>query len=197
MAEPVRTSVAAPQHLSALNLNATVLPMVVRIARLPMDALPAVFFPLLRLMFFQPSSSEEERFFQCSVTDCVSLVLSAAELTEFPPSVLEVDPTEWRVVEVSEGKLGSTAGGVVERITGPLAAASLPVMFVSTVSHDYVLIPADRLDEAMRQFSFRDMLVPGGTDSVAIDSHDLSAPTRGPHTTSCQSNRGDGGVDAG
>ena len=53
--------------------------------------------------------------------------------------------------------MGAQEGGVVERITGPLAAASLPVMFVSTVSHDYVLIPADRLDDAMRQFAFRDM----------------------------------------
>ena len=131
--------------LSALNLNATVLPMVVRVARLSIGEVPAIFHSLLKLMFFTGAPHDDGHFIQCSVvSECVSLVVSAAELSCFPPDILEVDPTEWRVVQVSEGKMGSHEGGVVERITGPLAAASLPVMFVSTVSHDYVLIPAER-----------------------------------------------------
>ena len=49
------------------NVEMTVLGMTVRCATLPMDALPSVFYSLMRLMFF--TDTADERFFQCSVTD--------------------------------------------------------------------------------------------------------------------------------
>ena len=47
---------------------------------------------------------------------------------------LELDETEWSVVQVSEGALGFDQLGCAERITGPLAAACVPVLYVSTFS---------------------------------------------------------------
>lgn len=65
---------------------------------------------------------------------------------------LQQDETAWRVVRVGEGAEGFEKVGVIERITGPLAAAGISVLYVSTFSTDYVLIPSSRLDEALQQF---------------------------------------------
>lgn len=46
--------------------------------------------------------------------------------------------------------MGFEKVGVIERITGSLAAASIPVLYVSTFSSDYVLVPSTRLEEALR-----------------------------------------------
>merc|ERR1740117_1518450 len=120
--------------------------MTVRCARLKIASLPACFFELVRCMFF---SEQQERFFQCSVmTDCVSLIASADDLALLPSEHLELDDSEWCVVQVSEGQYGFDAVGVAERITGPLAAAAVPVLYVTTFSQDYVLVPPDRLAEA-------------------------------------------------
>ena len=115
------------------NVELTILPMTVRCATVPMEALSKVFHSLIKLMFFT-TVDYPERFFQCSVTDCLRLVASAAELALFPAELLDLDETEWSVVQVSEGQLGFDAVGVVERITGPLAAAAVPVLYVSTFS---------------------------------------------------------------
>ena len=86
--------------LSALNLNATVLPMVVRVARLSIGEVPAIFHSLLKLMFFTGAPHDDGRFIQCSVvSECVSLVVSAAELSCFPPDILEEFPALVGLVE--------------------------------------------------------------------------------------------------
>jgi hypothetical protein len=151
------------------NVELTVLPMTVRCATLQMEALPTIFYSLMKLMFFTTVDSPE-RFFQCSVTDCLRLVASAAELALFPSDLLELDDTEWSVVQVSEGADGFAEVGVVERITGPLARASVPVLYVSTFSQDYVLIPPDRLDDALRHLR---QLDPDG-----VEVHCAENPTR-------------------
>lgn len=53
-----------------------------------------------------------------------------------------------QVLLVGEGSVGFESVGVVERITGPLASAAIPVLYISTVSTDYVLIPVDRVAAA-------------------------------------------------
>ena len=51
-----------------------------------------------------------------------------------------------------EGEDGYQSVGVLERIINPLAAASVPVLYISTYSEDYLLIPCDQLDSAMEVF---------------------------------------------
>jgi hypothetical protein len=81
----------------------------------------------------------------------IRLVASAAELALFPADLMQTEETNWSVVQVSEGRAAAAdAVGVVERITGPLSALAVPVMYVSTFAEEFVLIPVDRLDDAMR-----------------------------------------------
>lgn len=56
--------------------------------------------------------------------------------------------------------MGFEKVGVIERITGPLAAASIPVLYVSTFSSDYVLVPSNLLDDALQQFDSRHEAAP-------------------------------------
>jgi hypothetical protein len=52
-------------------------------------------------------------------------------------------------VRVGEGPLGFASVGVVERLTEPLAKAGIPVLYVSTYSTDYCLLPKQRLEAAL------------------------------------------------
>ena len=97
MSFDVRASGSRPIG-AALNVELTVLPMIVRCARLQMTSLSQCFQALVQLLFF---TEQEDRFFQCSVTDCISLIASAAEIALFPAEHIELDPTEWSVVQVS------------------------------------------------------------------------------------------------
>ena len=137
----------------------------VRVATLARDQVPSVFYNLVRILFF---TERADRFLSVTVTEAdVTLVAEAEDLAHFEGTGLQVDETDWRVVRVGEGALGFEKVGVIERITGPLAAASIPVLYISTYSSDYVLIPNVRLDEALRQF-----------DDAAIDDpeHTEEAP---------------------
>jgi hypothetical protein len=74
------------------------------------------------------------------------------------------------------------------------------------VSHDYVLLPADRLDEAMRQFSFRDMwdgasgphpgTAPGSSPASACAQSHLSLHPSAPLPASLGGGGGGGGGHA-
>lgn len=122
----------------------------VRVASLPLHLVEPHLHDLLRLHFFPSCCSSRERFcHSCISADGVSIIASAEDLAPLLTSgALEIDPTEWTVCQVCEGMNGFESVGVVERITGALAAASVPVLYLSTVSLDYVLIPSERLDDA-------------------------------------------------
>ena len=127
-------------------------PLLVKLARLPASALPTCMHAILQLVFF---AQDEPQFFTVSVTNgsTISLVAQperlAALAAAMPENTLETDETDWCVVRVDEGSLGFESIGVVERLAAPLASAGIPVLYISTYSTDYCLLPLERLDEAL------------------------------------------------
>lgn len=135
----------------------------VRIATLHVDDLPSAMYGLLQLFFYEPS--DEPRFISMSrVRDRFTLVADAARLEGVPG--LSVDPTEWAVLRVDEQSLHNdeqshAAGdnvildtpGIVSRLTGPLADASIPVFHLSTYDSEFILVPRAQLGDALACFS--------------------------------------------
>jgi len=122
----------------------------VQIATLSREQIPVALHTLLRLIFF---TERAERFFSLTVTEAdVTIIATAEDLSLLSPYGLQQDGTNWRVVRVGEGAQGFEEVGVIERITGPLAAAEIPVLYISTFCSDYVLIPSARLDDALLCF---------------------------------------------
>lgn len=123
----------------------------VRVATLPLELVPSTIHLLLRLIFF---SERSDRFLSVTSTEAdVTIVAEAEDLVPFESTGLLQDEIDWRCVRVGEGAVGFDKVGVLERITGPLAHAGIPVLYISTFSADYVLLPADRLDDALSQFA--------------------------------------------
>ncbi|AEW99314.1 ACT domain-containing protein [Streptantibioticus cattleyicolor] len=54
-------------------------------------------------------------------------------------------PDGWRALYAGESAHGVDAPGMLAALTGPLAAAGVPVFVVSTYHADLVLVPGDRL----------------------------------------------------
>lgn len=81
------------------------------------------------------------------------LTYTGAELSIVAPE--ETVPTDvvaergWRAISV-EGPLDFGLTGVLASLAGPLAEAGVSIFAVSTYDTDYVLVPADRLDDARR-----------------------------------------------
>ena len=128
------------------NVMLTALDRTVRVATLAESRVKACFHTLLKLIFF--SERTESRFFSISVSDMgsqssLSIIADADDLADadFAEGDLQLDDTLWQVLLVSEGAMGFESVGVIERITGPLASAAIPVLYLSTVSTDYVLLP--------------------------------------------------------
>lgn len=67
-----------------------------------------------------------------------------------PPSVARSGG--WRALEVA-GPLDLSLVGILHSLLGPLAAASVPVFPIATHDTDYLLVPEDRLDAAIRSLS--------------------------------------------
>jgi hypothetical protein len=55
----------------------------------------------------------------------------------------------WRCLEV-RGPLAFELTGVLASLASPLAAAGVPLFALSTFDTDYLLVPGDRLEEALR-----------------------------------------------
>ena len=141
---------------SVSGLSVERLPTTVRIATMPFEAaVRRCLHLLLELTFFSTDGEEEPHFMNVSVSSAdgtLTLVASVAAIDRFAraaPDLAKVDETDWSVVRVGEGALGFEEIGVVERLTEPLAKAGIPVLYQSTYSTDYCLIPRDRLDEAL------------------------------------------------
>ena len=113
-------------------------PVIVRLAQLPIAALPRCMHALLELVSFAPT---EPQFLTVAVTHASTVTIvaecaSLAALVSAAPDVLEVDETDWSVVRVGEGIAGFASIGVVERLSAPLAKAGIPVLYYSTYSTD-------------------------------------------------------------
>ena len=125
----------------------------VHVATLAEDRVKACFATLLELIFFNERDDEARRFFSISLSargsgESISIIADATDLAAFEQGDIAVDETLWEVLLVGEGSVGFESVGVVERITGPLASAAIPVLYISTVSSDFVLIPVDRVAAA-------------------------------------------------
>ncbi len=125
----------------------------VQVATLAEDRVKACFATLLELIFFNERDEEARRFFSISLSikgsrESISIIADATDLAAFEPGDIAVDETLWAVLLVGEGSVGFESVGVVERITDPLASAAIPVLYISTVSSDFVLIPVDRVAAA-------------------------------------------------
>ena len=102
-----------------------------------------------QLAFF---CDEEPRFLSITVVEATTITIitegaAMASLAEAVPALVQ-DDVEWAVVRVAEGSSGYESVGVVERLTEPLAQQRIPVLYTSTYSMDYCLIPQSRLNEA-------------------------------------------------
>ena len=125
----------------------------VQVATLAEDRVKACFATLLELIFFNERDEEARRFFSISLStkgsrESISIIADATDLAAFEPGDITVDETLWAVLLVGEGSVGFESVGVVERITDPLASAAIPVLYISTVTSDFVLIPVDRVAAA-------------------------------------------------
>ena len=125
----------------------------VQVATLAEDRVKACFATLLELIFFNERDEEARRFFSISLStkgsrESISIIADATDLAAFEPGDIAVDETLWAVLLVGEGSVGFESVGVVERIRDPLASAAIPVLYISTVSSDFVLIPVDRVAAA-------------------------------------------------
>ena len=125
----------------------------VQVATLAEDRVKACFATLLELIFFNERDEEARRFFSISLStkgsrESISIIADATDLAAFEPGDIAVDETLWAVLLVGEGSVGFESVGVVERITDPLASAAIPVLYISTVTSDFVLIPVDRVAAA-------------------------------------------------
>ena len=103
-----------------------------------------------QLAFF---CDEEPRFLSITVVEATTITIitegaAMASLAEAVPALVQ-DDVEWAVVRVAEGSSGYESVGVVERLTEPLAQQRIPVLYTSTYSMDYCLIPQSRLNEAI------------------------------------------------
>jgi hypothetical protein len=74
----------------------------------------------------------------------LTVVCSAARVPEGVPAA-----GGWRALAV-EGPLDFALTGVMASLAGPLAAAEVSIFAISTFDTDYVLVRADRLDDAVR-----------------------------------------------
>lgn len=58
----------------------------------------------------------------------------------------------WRALRVA-GTLDHSLVGVLASLAGPLAEAAVPIFAISTFDTDYLLVPAERLGEALGALS--------------------------------------------
>ena len=120
----------------------SVLPTQLAFARLLKTNLSRCSGGLLRILF---GEDRELAFFNMTESPHeVSLVLDelsmAALRDECGAGVVEVEKNRWRAIMLCEGSDGFQQTGVVERLTGPLAAAGISLFNLSTYEADFILV---------------------------------------------------------
>ncbi|QSX35657.1 ACT domain-containing protein [Shewanella sedimentimangrovi] len=74
------------------------------------------------------------------------------ELSVVVPAELELDSleteTDWRCFEIL-GPLGFSMTGILSRVSGTLADASISIFAISTFDTDYILVKRDKLKQAI------------------------------------------------
>ena len=140
----------------------------VRIATLHKDQVQAAMYGLLHVLFFD-DTDDEARFASvtCVQQQMYTIVADAPRLERV--TGLEVDPTEWAVLRV-DGVLDVV--GAIASLTSPLANRGIPVFHLSTYDSEFVLVPRERLADALGCF-------PGQSPSSPAQPSDPEAGSEG------------------
>ena len=86
----------------------------------------------------------------CSITASSEEISIVCDQSVVPPDVKAVKG--WRALK-AEGPLDLSMTGVVAWLTAPLAEAGISVFTLSTYDTDYILVRAERLEDAVRVLS--------------------------------------------
>ncbi len=125
-----------PLEVRPLVLRA--IPGTLAVCRLPVDA--SELAAILQALWRSPGPV-------LSVTRTPSEVSIVCAADEAPAEARVEAP--WRAFAV-DGVLDFAQVGVLMRLTSPLAAARVPVFALSTYDTDYLLVPGDQVDAAVR-----------------------------------------------
>ena len=169
------------------NVELMPLDIKVKVATMQAELVPEIFHPLLKLLFFSPHKSNVDSSWRqvCLADGRLSIIAKQEELDVLPN--FTVDPTDWSVVQVSEGQHGFDSVGVVERVTGPLAAANVPVLYISTYQTDYVLVPSEQLDAALAQFEIVDAQSMRSNSGASLEANETQREESFGGEATCQS----------
>jgi hypothetical protein len=119
------------------------------VAKLDDDRLADCSHALMRQLFF-PKHGSHNRFFSFTRSSQeTSLILEEGALADFPPFSLTIVKTQWRALSVSLGSVGYTGTGIVSSLSGLLAKAGIALFYLSTSSTDFILVPAQKIDQAI------------------------------------------------
>jgi len=103
----------------------------------PTEAIPAPFLEAL-------SSAHTGQFL--SITRTLEEISIAGEVSDL--LLVAPNDSKWRCIKIA-GPMDFGLTGVVSSFTTPLKDAQIPVFAVSTWNTDYILIPSDKIDEAI------------------------------------------------
>jgi hypothetical protein len=140
-----------------------VLPCRLQFARLPLESLRngSMSHTLLQLLFgfkhsggfdFESARAERHFFSYTQTPNEISLILEEHDAALFLKSGLELvgEGSYWKAIQISEGDLGFQATGIVQRLSTPLARASISVMYFSTFLTDFIFVQEEQVAAALQ-----------------------------------------------
>ena len=139
---------ALTSPLGNVHLLLVTLPFDLRLAKITAEQLRKNLPAVLDVLFFQ--RQDHARFVSFTRTpEEISLVLQNEDLQFFEDGVLEVADGHWRGMQICEGSFGFNASGIISKVTGPLARASISVFNFSTYDTDYIMTEREKLEDAL------------------------------------------------
>jgi len=142
---PPGSPALGPQRPS-IDLCLAILPDKLKLAKLPLSEASVHSAALIRLLLLD--GPRHDRFFSFVESPHeITLVIEERDLAaSFEGGInLETTPGRWRALRISDGSLGFQNVGMCQRLSGPLAAASISVLYISTYETDYVLVEESKL----------------------------------------------------
>jgi hypothetical protein len=121
----------------------------VRIATLHREQLPSALYGLLQVLFYDDLEESSTRFVSITCQQQMLTLIADGPRLERVPG-LAIGETEWAVLRV-DGVLDTV--GALASLTSPLALAKIPVFHLSTYDSEFVLVPRERLSDALGCFA--------------------------------------------
>mmetsp|Transcript_53357 Transcript_53357/g.133955 ORF Transcript_53357/g.133955 Transcript_53357/m.133955 type:complete len:337 (-) Transcript_53357:162-1172(-) len=125
-----------------------VVPAYVKVAHASRNLLPSCTHGIL-MSLIEAVRGGDASFFTYTCYDeelCFTFPEKDIKLFELPG--VTITSASWVPLFLCEGALGFDSSGIVERMTKPLAQASIPVFYLSTYLTDYVLVEKNHLQQA-------------------------------------------------